>query len=70
MEIKKNIHKQCLIMATLLGFYPFDADICISNADISFNKYRYLYFLELQISLTEMQMSVIEIDKYLTDTDI
>ena len=45
----------------------FRADICISNTDISFNKYRYLYFLELQISLIEMKISVIEIEIYLTE---
>ena len=37
-EIKQQqqkIPKQYSIMATRLGFYPFNADICISNTDIS-----------------------------------
>ena len=41
-------------MATLLGFYPFNEDIYISNTDISTNKYRYLYFFQENISLIEM----------------
>ena len=57
-------------MATCLGFYTFNADICISNTDISFNKYRYMEFLELQISLIEMQIPVIEIKIYLTKIQI
>ena len=39
---KKAKHKQNSITATQLGVYPFNADICISNTDISFNKYRSL----------------------------
>ena len=38
----KAIHKQYSMMVARLGFYPFNADICISNTDIFFNKYRYL----------------------------
>ena len=30
-------------MASRLGLNLFNADICISNTDISNNKYRYLY---------------------------
>ena len=35
-------------MTTRLVFKPFTAYISISNIDISFNKYIYLSFLELQ----------------------
>ena len=31
-------------MASRLGLNLFNADICISNTDISYKKYRYLYF--------------------------
>ena len=57
-------------MATRLEFYQFNADICISKTDISFNKYRYLYFLELQISLIEMQISVNDIEINLSELRI
>ena len=46
-------------MPTRVGFYPFNADIYISNTDI-FNKYRYMLCLELQISLIEMRIYVIK----------
>ena len=39
---QKTIHKQYSMKPTRFGFDPFNADICISNIDISFNKYRYL----------------------------
>ena len=39
-------------------------DICISNTDISLNRYKYLYLLELHISLIEMEISVIDL-KYI-----
>ena len=37
-------------MATRLGSYPFNADICILNTDISINKYVYLFFVITDIS--------------------
>ena len=64
---QKNLKaNQYTKMATRFGFYRY-ADSCISNTDIFLNKYRYLYFLELQISLIEMQISVIQKEIYLTD---
>ena len=42
-EKEKKI-KQFLIMEIRLGVYLFNADICILNTDISFNKYICQYF--------------------------
>ena len=40
-ETKKTIHKQYSNIAIRFGFYLFNADICLSNTDISFNKFTY-----------------------------
>ena len=59
----------------LVYSFPFNADICISNTDMQIQLSLLIYILisvikELQISLTEMQISVIQIEIYLSEMRI
>ena len=47
-------------MTSHLGLNKFNADIFISNTNISKNKYSYLYFMYLEKFVIEMYISVFE----------
>ena len=54
-------------MATVFGFYQCNTDIGILNGDISVSIYRYLYFLQILISLIQKEISLIEIEISLSE---